>query len=65
MKKKWEVDFVCAANPETIREELNKLGKKGWELVSISTVSCNGHPEPIAWVRRELNDDPFPGCEHL
>ena len=38
-KSEYKIEALCGTNEE-VHSQLNKLGKQGWELVSIDRGSC-------------------------
>ena len=44
--QKWEYQVLSNPNPKDEHDELNKLGKDGWELVSVLAWEANGSTIP-------------------
>jgi hypothetical protein len=54
--QKWEYQVLSNPNPKDEHDQLNKLGKDGWELVSVLTWEANGNTIPgyIFYFKRPL-----------
>jgi len=54
----WEYKVVMATTIEIIRNHLNALGKKGWELVSVERdlLYLKRPKDSVRTVQEQLND---------
>lgn len=62
--KRWEYTFTYCINMDAFMEELDELGQKGWELVAVTSPTCDKDGEsvhyPTAYLKRETLIEPKP-----
>lgn len=57
---KWQNHTIVAANSYELRKELNTLGEKGWEAISVVRIDyTKGNAHPSTFKRKILPKEVF------